>query len=113
MHQQAALAALSALAQQHRLALFRLLVRAGPTGLSAGTLAERLGIVPSALSFHAARLERAGLVRSWRVGRNICYGPELDGMRRLLAFLSEDCCQGRPELCGALAQLAVAGKKRA
>lgn len=113
MNQEAALAALAALAQQHRLKAFRLLIEAGPTGLAAGFLAGRLGIAPSALSFHLARLERAGLVRSWRVGRSICYGPEIDGMRRLLAFLSEDCCQGRPELCGELARLALVGKTRA
>jgi len=95
-----ALAALSALAQEHRLAVFRLLVQQGPPGLPAGEIAGRVGLAPSALSFHLAQLDRAGLLRSWRVKRNIYYAVDVEGMRRLLAFLTEDCCQGRPELCG-------------
>ncbi|MGF1612123.1 MAG: helix-turn-helix domain-containing protein [Kiloniellales bacterium] len=105
MDDQVAIGALSALAQGHRLRLFRLLVREGPSGLPAGEIGERIGVAPSALSFHLAQLERAGLLRSWRVQRNIYYAVEIEGMRQLLGFLTEDCCQGRPEICGGVAQL--------
>ena len=102
MDDQNAVAALSALAQEHRLKIFRALVKEGPSGLAAGEIARRLGLAPSALSFHLAQLERAGLLRSWRVKRHIFYAVEIDGMRRLLGFLTEDCCQGQPEICAAL-----------
>jgi len=105
MDDQDAIAALSALAQEHRLRLFRTLVKEGPSGLAAGEIAARLGIASSALSFHLAHLERAGLIRSWRVGRHIYYAVEVEGMRALLAFLTEDCCQGHPEICGGVALL--------
>jgi len=96
----AAVAAFSALAQEHRLAVFRLLVREGPNGLPAGEIAERIAVPPSTLSHHLAHLERAGLLRSWRVERRIFYAVDVEGTRRLIAFLTEDCCQGRPEICG-------------
>lgn len=92
--------ALGALAQEHRLAVFRLLVREGPSGLPAGEVAERVGVPPSTLSHHLAHLERAGLLRSWRVQRRIYYAVDVEGTRRLVDFLTEDCCQGHPELCG-------------
>ena len=95
-----AISALSALAQEHRLQVFRMLVKEGPPGLSAGEIAARIGVAPSAMSFHLAHLERAGLLRSWRVKRHIFYAVEVNGMRSLLAFLTEDCCGGQPELCG-------------
>ena len=98
----AALRALSALAQETRLRVFRLLVRRGPSGLAAGDIADTLGVSPSTLSTHLGILERAGLVRSWRVQRHIFYAAHIDGTRRLLTFLTEDCCQGRPEICGGL-----------
>lgn len=100
MEQKQAVAALAALAQEHRLAVFRLLVKEGPRGASAGDVAERVGIPPSTLSHHLAHLERAGLLRSWRVQRNIFYAVDIEGSRRLIAFLTQDCCQGHPELCG-------------
>lgn len=75
-------------------------MRVGPEGLNAGEIAERLGVGASTLSHHLATLDRAGLLRSWRVQRQIFYATDYDGTRRLLAFLMEDCCQGRPELCG-------------
>lgn len=102
-----AVSALTALAHADRLAAFRLLVRAGPSGLPSGEIAGQLGIPPTRMSFHLSTLERAGLARSWREGRNVRYALEVDRMRALLAFLTEDCCAGMPELCGA--DLAGAG----
>lgn len=95
-----AIEALAALAHEHRLKVFRLLIREGPNGLPAGVIAERIAVPPSTLSHHLAHLERAGLLRSWRVERRIFYAVDLEGTRRLLAFLTEDCCQGHPEICG-------------
>ena len=95
-----AVVALSALAQETRLAVFRLLVKEGLGGLPAGEVAARLRVTPATLSFHLAQLERAGLLSSNRRSRQIVYRVDLEGTRRLLAFLTEDCCQGRPELCG-------------
>ncbi len=98
--------ALGALAQETRLSVFRLLVRQGPSGLKAGDIAKALHVTPPTLSHHLAQLERAGLLRSWRVQRQIFYAVEFDGMRRLLTFLTEDCCQGRPEMCGDISRAA-------
>lgn len=95
-----AVAAFSALAQEHRLAVFRMLVREGPNGLPAGEIAARVAVPPSTLSHHLAHLERSGLLRSWRVERRIFYAIDIEGTRRLVAFLTEDCCQGHPEICG-------------
>ncbi|MFZ5789972.1 MAG: ArsR/SmtB family transcription factor [Pseudomonadota bacterium] len=102
-----AVAALAALAQETRLAVFRLLVRAGPSGLPAGSLARALGVQPSTLSHHLAELERARLVRRWRVERQIFCAADLAGARRLIAYLVEDCCDGRPEICGDRAPMAA------
>lgn len=96
----AAIDAFAALAHDTRLSVFRLLVQAGPSGLSAGDIAQRVGVPGSTLSHHLAILERAALLRSWRVQRQIFYASDYDGTRRLIAFLMEDCCQGQPELCG-------------
>ncbi len=95
-----AVEALGALANDHRLKLFRLLVREGPPGLAAGAIARELGIAPSALSFHLSALERAGLLTSRRAGRNVIYAIAVDAVRGLIGFLTEDCCHGQPELCG-------------
>lgn len=92
--------ALGALAHEHRLRVFRLLVRQGLEALSAGDIARGLAIAPSALSFHLAALERAGLVTARRAGRNVFYAVSGDAVRGLIGFLTEDCCGGRPELCG-------------
>lgn len=97
-----AVSALASLANETRLKVFRLLVRQGPNGLSAGEIARRLKVAPPTLSSHLAQLERAGLVHSWRVERWIYYALEVEGTRRLLRYLTEDCCQGHPELCGDL-----------
>ena len=98
----AAVAAFASLAQENRLRVFRLLVQRGPSGLPAGEIAERIGVPPSTLSHHLAHLERADLLRSWRVERRIFYSVDLEGTRRLLSFLTEDCCQSHPDLCGDL-----------
>lgn len=97
-----AVAALAALAQETRLAVFRLLVRAGPEGVTAGAIADQAGVPPSTLSHHLAALERAGLVRSERESRLIRYRADYPGMRRLIDFLTHDCCGGHPEYCGPL-----------
>lgn len=102
-----AIKALSALAHDHRLGAFRLLVAAGPSGRTAGAIAHSLGLAPSSLSFHLSRLEGAGLLRSWRRQRHVFYAVDVEGMRRLLGFLTEDCCGGRPEMCGELARAAL------
>ena len=93
-------AALSALAHEHRLRIFRLLVRAGPSGVPAGEIADHVGISPTALSFHLKELDHASLVTATRQGRFIRYAVRVEGMRQLLTYLTEDCCQGQPELCG-------------
>jgi DNA-binding transcriptional ArsR family regulator len=94
-----AVAALAALAQESRLRVFRLLVPAGATGLSAGEIAQRLDIPAATLTFHLKELSHAGLIESRRDGRSIIYSLRVAGMRELLTFLSEDCCQGSPDLC--------------
>jgi len=98
--------ALSALAHSSRLAVFRLLVRAGAEGLPAGEIAREIGLLPNTLSTHLTILGNAGLVRSRREGRSIIYAADYDGMRDLLGFLVADCCGGRPEICGSLDALA-------
>src|SRR6478736_1191251 len=98
MEQNHAIAALGALAQDTRLTLFRLLVTAGPAGLSAGTIAERLGVAPSSLSFHLQQLLHAGLVTQRRLSRQLIYAAEYGAMNELLASLTENCC-GRGAGC--------------
>ena len=92
MDQNHAIAALGALAQDTRLALFRLLVTAGPEGLSAGTIAERLRVAPSSLSFHLQQLLHAGLVTQRRLSRQLIYSAEYGTMNELMAYLTENCC---------------------
>ncbi len=89
-----AVVALSALAQESRLQVFRLLVQAGPGGLPAGRVAETLSIPPATLSFHLSQLGHAGLVSSRRQGRLVIYAADYASMQRLLAFLTENCCGG-------------------
>ena len=103
-----AVTSLAAMAQETRLGVLRLLVPAGPTGLPAGDIAERVGVPPSPLSFPLKELDRAGLARSWRVQRQIRYAADYEGLRRLLAFLTADCCNGHPEICGGLMEAVAA-----
>jgi len=97
---------LSALAQESRLSVFRLLVKAGPAGVSAGEIARSLEITPNTLSAQLTVLANAGLVASRRDGRSIIYAAGYDSMSELLVYLMEDCCQGRPEVCAPLAAVA-------
>ncbi|MEL6875074.1 MAG: metalloregulator ArsR/SmtB family transcription factor [Pseudomonadota bacterium] len=89
-----AVAALSALAQDHRLAIFRLLVQAGPSGLPAGRIAEELDMPASSLSFHLSHLKNGGMIRDEREGRSIIYRADFDAMNTLMGFLLENCCAG-------------------
>ena len=91
---ESALAALGALAQEHRLALFRLLVQAGEDGMSAGAIAGALGVPNSSLSFHLAHLTRAGLIRQERRSRSLIYRADYDAMNALVGYLMENCCGG-------------------
>ena len=94
--QKQAIAALGALAQETRLALFRLLVTCGPQGLPAGVIAERLGVLPSSLSFHLRQLVHAGLITQRRSSRQLICSAEYGTMNALLAYLTENCCGVRP-----------------
>lgn len=91
--------ALAALGQETRLDVFRLLVRAGPEGIPAGEIATRLDTVQNTMSAHLKVLAHAGLVRPERDGRIVRYVADMTGLRDLLAYLMEDCCNGAPELC--------------
>jgi DNA-binding transcriptional ArsR family regulator len=96
METNAAVTALSALAQTSRLAVFRALVQAGPAGMAAGKISELADIPPSSLSFHLKELSHAGLVASRQDGRFVIYTAQFDVMNALLGFLTENCCGGNP-----------------
>lgn len=96
METKAAIAALAALAQESRLATYRLLVQAGPAGMAASKIAEALGTPASSLSFHLKELSHAGLISPRQEGRFIIYAAQFDTMNALLAFLTENCCGGNP-----------------
>jgi DNA-binding transcriptional ArsR family regulator len=100
MEKTIAVAALSALAHENRLDVFRLLVQAGPEGLPPGTMAERLGLPAATLSFHLTQLRHAGLVTFRREGRSLLYVAEYESMNDLLAYLTENCCKGDATSCG-------------
>ena len=89
-------AALAALAQGNRLDVFRLLVQAGPEGMTAGAVAEALGLAPNTLTFHFDRLRMAGLVTVRRDGRSMIYAARFETMNTLVGFLTENCCGGAP-----------------
>jgi len=94
-----AVGALAALAQESRLAVFRLLIQRGPRGLAAGQIAERVGIPGPTLSFHLAQLGHAGLVSSRREGRSIIYAADYAGMEALMSYLGENCCREEAGAC--------------
>jgi DNA-binding transcriptional ArsR family regulator len=98
---------LSALAQDGRLQVLRLLIRSGVGGLAAGEIARTLAVAPNTLSAQLTVLSNAQLVQARRQGRSIIYSADFDRMTELLAYLVEDCCQGRPEVCTPLAQIAA------
>ena len=102
MDKQNALNALSALSQDTRLEVFRLLVRNSPESLAAGDIATQLGVVQNTMSAHLAILSRAGLTTSERSGRVVKYSANFAEMRALLTFLLQDCCQGAAEICDPL-----------
>jgi DNA-binding transcriptional ArsR family regulator len=111
MEKEAAILGLSALAQSTRLDVFRLLVRHAPDGLPAGEVARHLAIPHNTMSTHLAVLARAGLVEPERRSRTINYRARLDRFRELVAYLVNDCCGGRPEVCAPL--ISVLGSCRA
>jgi len=102
MDEMDAIRALSALAQESRLAAFRLLVRRGLEGMPAGEIARALDVPHNTMSAHLAVLSNAGLIAARRRGRSIIYAIALGKVRDLLAFLMEDCCRGKPEVCAPL-----------
>lgn len=108
-----AVAALAALAQDNRLDVFRLLVQAGPDGMPAGRVAEALDLAPNTLTFHFDRLRDAGLVTVRRDGRSMIYAARFETMNGLLAFLTDNCCQGAPDSCAPAAACKPARGKRA
>ena len=99
MEIKAAVSSLSALAQETRLAVFRLLVQAGPEGVPAGAVSTKLEVAPATLSFHLKELSHAGLVTARQEGRFIYYAADFEHMAALMSFLTQNCCQGMPEEC--------------
>lgn len=102
-----AVSALGALSHEQRLAVFRLLVQAGPEGMSAGAIAEALGSPASSMSFHLAHLTRAGLIAQRRESRMLIYTADYDRVLATISYLLEDCCGGSPEVCAPLAEIAA------
>jgi DNA-binding transcriptional ArsR family regulator len=99
MDQRQAISAFGALAQDTRLSIVRMLVKAGPHGMAAGMIAEHVGVAASNVSFHLKDLEHAGLVTSRREARSIIYSSDYETLSGLIAFLMKDCCNGHPEIC--------------
>lgn len=112
MESSSAVRRLSALAQDSRLAVFRLLVKAGPQGLAAGKIARQLGIPANTMSAQLLVLSNAGLVHARRDGRSIVYAIAFDAVSELLVFLTRDCCGGRAEMCAPLASLVCCEPKK-
>ena len=98
-----AVTALESLAHETRLGVFRLLVQAGPQGLSAGEIAERLGALQNTMSSHLHKLDRAGIIESRRDGRHIIYSANFESLSGLIVYLMEDCCGGSAEVCAPVA----------
>ena len=110
MQPQTAIASLGALAQEHRLALFRLLIQAGEQGMSAGAIADALGVPNSSLSFHLGQLRRAGLVLQERQHRSLIYRANYQAMNELVSYLMANCCAGAG--CGVAAGCKPAAQER-
>src|SRR5579862_6549448 len=92
--------ALSALAHEHRLAIYRLLVQRGPEGLPAGVIGQRIGLLPSSLTFHLQNLQRAGLITQRRESRQLIYSVDFSAMNGLVGYLTENCCGNSDTECG-------------
>ena len=103
--------ALSALAHEHRLAVYRLLVQRGPQGLPAGAIGEGIGLVPSSLTFHLQALQRAGLILQRREGRQLIYSADFDAMNGLVGYLTENCCAGSDQACATACKPAATATK--
>jgi DNA-binding transcriptional ArsR family regulator len=104
--------ALGALAHEHRLAVYRLLVERGPEGLSAGVIAQQVGLAPSSLTFHVQALQRASLITRRRVSRQLFYAADFDVMKALIGYLTENCC-GRVRAYGTACEPAsLAGRRK-
>src|SRR5690349_25088216 len=99
MNSKQAVTALAALAHEHRLGVYRMLVEAGPEGLNAGTIAARLKLPPSSLTFHLQNLHRAGLVTQERRSREMIYAADFGAMNGLVSYLTENCCGGDSSAC--------------
>jgi DNA-binding transcriptional ArsR family regulator len=91
--------ALGALAHEYRLAIYRLLVEQGPQGLAAGAIGERVGLVPSSLTFHLQALQHAGLITQIRASRQLIYSADFSAMNDLVAYLTDKCCAATSEAC--------------
>jgi DNA-binding transcriptional ArsR family regulator len=96
----AVIEALGALAHEHRLAIYRLLVEQGPAGLAAGVIGERIGLVPSSLTFHLQSLRRAGLISQLRASRQLIYSADYGAMNELVGYLTDKCCAAADQTCG-------------
>jgi ArsR family transcriptional regulator, arsenate/arsenite/antimonite-responsive transcriptional repressor len=112
MEKSDALAALAALAQDHRLETYRLLVQAGPEGMPAGEVAAAIGLPPNTLTFHFDRLRQAGLVTVRRDGRSMIYAARYDTMNGLLGYLTENCCRGSGDACVASVEACKPTRKK-
>ena len=109
----AVVAALGALAHVHRLAIYRLLVERGPEGLSAGAIGDRVGLLPSSLTFHLQNLQRAGLIAQKRVSRQLIYSVDFGVMNGLVGYLTENCCRDSNAECCAPGHAAKPTKRTA
>ena len=109
MEIKSAVAALAALAQETRLSIFRMLVEAGPQGMAAGRISEKLAVPPGTLSFHLKELAHAGLTSSRQEGRFIYYSADFEHMAALMSFLTQNCCHGMPQECLTVMETALGG----
>jgi DNA-binding transcriptional ArsR family regulator len=107
METKEAVSALAALAQETRLSIFRLLIQAGPQGIPAGSIGEKLAVPPATLSFHLKELSHAGLVTSRQESRFIYYSTDFERMAALMTFLTQNCCRGMPQECLSVMETAL------